>query len=157
MAVKAVPEGYHTATPYLIVDDAARALEFYRKAFGAKERMRMAAPGGKIGHAEITIGDSAIMLADEHPEMGYRSPRAIGGSPVTIHLYVENVDEVFPRALAAGGTVLQPVKDQFYGDRSGTLRDPFGHVWNVATHKEDLSPEEMHRRAQAMMKQHAGA
>ena len=157
MAVKAVPEGYHTATPYLIVDDAARALEFYRKAFGATERMRMAAPGGKIGHAEITIGDSAIMLADEHPEMGYRGPRAIGGSPVSIHLYVENVDEVFPRALAAGGTVLQPVKDQFYGDRSGTLRDPFGHVWNVATHKEDLSPEEMHRRAQAMMKQHAGA
>jgi PhnB protein len=157
MAVKAVPEGYHTATPYLIVDDAARALEFYRKAFGANERMRFAAPGGKIGHAEITIGDSAIMLADEHLEMGYRGPRAIGGSPVSIHLYVENVDEVFPRALAAGGTVLQPVKDQFYGDRSGTLRDPFGHVWNIATHKEDLSPEEMHRRAQAAMKQTAGA
>jgi PhnB protein len=157
MAVKAVPEGYHTATPYLIVDDAARALEYYRKAFGAAERMRFAAPGGKIGHAEFMIGNSAIMLADEHPEMGYRGPRAIGGTPVSIHLYVDNVDEVFPRAIAAGGTVLQPVKDQFYGDRSGTLRDPFGHVWNVATHKEDLSPEEMHRRAQAAMKQHAGA
>jgi PhnB protein len=157
MAAKAVPEGYHTATPYLIVDDAARALEFYRKAFGAAERMRFAAPGGKIGHAEITIGDSAIMLADEHPEMGYRGPRAIGGSPVSIHLYVENVDEVFPRALAAGATALRPVADQFYGDRSGTLRDPFGHVWNVATHKEDLSPEEMHRRAEAAMKQAGGA
>ena len=157
MAVKAVPEGYHTATPYLIVDDAARALEFYRKAFGAKERMRFAAPGGKIGHAEITIGNSAIMLADEHPEMGYRGPQAIGGTPVSIHLYVENVDEVFPRAVAAGATALRPVADQFYGDRSGTLRDPFGHVWHVATHKEDLSPEEMHRRAQAAMKQAAGA
>lgn len=157
MAVQAVPEGYHTATPYLIVDDAARALEFYRKAFGAKERMRFAAPGGKIGHAEITIGDSAIMLADEHPEMGYRGPQAIGGTPVSIHLYVENVDEVFPRAVAAGATALRPVADQFYGDRSGTLRDPFGHVWHVATHKEELSPEEMHRRAQAAMKQAAGA
>jgi PhnB protein len=157
MAVKAVPEGYHTATPYLIVDDAAKALEFYRKAFGATERMRFAAPGGKIGHAEFTIGNSAIMLADEHPEMGYRGARAIGATPVSIHLYVENVDEMFPRAVAAGATVLQPVKDQFYGDRSGTLRDPFGHVWNLATHKEDLSPEEMHRRAQAAMKQHAGA
>jgi PhnB protein len=153
MAVKAVPEGYHTATPYLIVDGAATALEFYRKAFGATERMRFAAPGGKIGHAEITIGNSAIMLADEHPEMGYRGPQAIGGTPVSIHLYVENVDEVFPRAVAAGATALRPVADQFYGDRSGTLRDPFGHVWHVATHKEDLSPEEMHRRAQAAMKQ----
>jgi PhnB protein len=157
MAVKAVPEGYHTATPYLIVDGAAKALDFYRKAFGATERMRFAAPGGKIGHAEITIGNSAIMLADEHPEMGYRGPQAIGGTPVSIHLYVENVDEVFPRALAAGATVLRPVADQFYGDRSGTLRDPFGHVWNVATHKEDLSPEEMHRRAQAAMKQATSA
>jgi PhnB protein len=157
MAVKAVPAGYHTATPYLIVDGAAKALEFYRKAFGATERMRFAAPGGKIGHAEITIGNSAIMLADEHPEMGYRGPQAIGGTPVSIHLYVENVDEVFPRALAAGATALRPVADQFYGDRSGTLRDPFGHVWNVATHKEDLSPEELSRRAQAAMKQHAGA
>jgi PhnB protein len=152
MAVKAVPEGYHTATPYLIVDGAAKALEFYRKAFGATERMRFAAPGGKIGHAEITIGNSAIMLADEHPEMGHRGPQAIGGTPVTIHLYVENVDEVFPRAVAAGATALRPVTDQFYGDRSGTLRDPFGHVWHVATHKEDLSPEEMHRRAEAAMK-----
>jgi PhnB protein len=157
MAVKAVPEGYHTATPYLIVDGAAKALEFYRKAFGATERMRFAAPGGKIGHAEITIGNSAIMLADEHPEMGYRGPQAIGGTPVSIHLYVENVDEVFPRALAAGATALRPVADQFYGDRSGTLRDPFGHVWNVATHKEDLSPEEMHRRAEAAMKQASSA
>jgi PhnB protein len=153
MAVKAVPEGYHAVTPYLIVDGAARALEFYRQAFGAAERMRLAAPGGKIGHAEIAIGGSTIMLADEHPEMGYRGPRAIGGTPVSIHLYVENVDEMFPRAVAAGATVLQPVKDQFYGDRSGTLRDPFGHVWNIATHKEDLSPEEMHRRAEAAMKQ----
>jgi PhnB protein len=153
MAVKAIPEGYHAATPYLVVDGAARALEFYRKAFGARERMRFPAPGGKIGHAEIAIGGSTIMLADEHPEMGYRGPHATGGSPVSIHLYVENVDAVFSRALAAGATALQPVKDQFYGDRSGTLRDPFGHVWSIATHKEDLSPEEMHRRAEAAMKQ----
>src|SRR5262245_55785173 len=142
MSAKSIPEGYHTATPYLIINGAASALEFYKKAFGAKELFRMDSPGGKIGHAEIKIGDSPIMLADEHPDMGYRGPRAIGGTPVSIMLYVDAVDAVFSQAVAAGAKVKQPVKDQFYGDRSGTLEDPFGHIWTVATHKEDLSMEE---------------
>jgi PhnB protein len=153
MAVKPVPDGYHTVTPYLIVSNAARALEFYKHAFGATELMRMSAPNGKVGHAEIRIGDSPIMLADEFPEMGARSPQSLGGSPVSILLYVDNVDALFRQALAAGGKEQRPLKDQFYGDRSGTLVDPFGHVWTLATHKEDLSPEEMHRRAEAAMKQ----
>ena len=146
---KPVPDGYHTATPYLIVNGAAQAIEFYKKVFGATELMRMPQPGGKIGHAEIKIGDSPIMLADEFPEMGYKSPQSLGGSPVSIMIYVEDVDTVFKQAIAAGGKEQRPVKDQFYGDRSGTLEDPFGHVWHVATHTEDVSPDEMERRAKA--------
>jgi PhnB protein len=153
MATRPVPEGYHTATPYLIVKGAAEAIEFYKKAFGARELMRFADPSGKVGHAEIKIGNSPIMLADEHPDMGYRGPKSLGGSPVSILLYVEDVDRLFAQAIAAGGKVDRPVKDQFYGDRSGTLTDPFGHVWSISTHKEDLTPEEMHRRAKASMKE----
>ena len=153
MAVKAVPEGYHTATPYLIVDDAARALEYYRKAFGAVERMRFAAPGGKIGHAEFTIGNSAIMLADEHPDFEAHSPQKYGGTPVSMLIYLPNVDQAFKQAIAAGATEKRPLKDQFYGDRSGTLVDPFGHVWTVATHTEDVSEQEMDRRLKEIMKQ----
>jgi PhnB protein len=152
MPVKPVPEGYHTATPYLIVDDATRALEFYGRAFGAKELMRFPDPSGKIGHAEIELGDSVIMLADEFPDMGFRSAKALGGTPVSLLLYVEDVDARFARALAAGATQLRPVEDQFYGDRTGTLVDPFGHVWTFATHVEDVSPEELQRRAAAHMK-----
>jgi PhnB protein len=158
MAVKPIPEGYHTVTPYLIVRDAAGAIAFYQKAFGARELMRMADPSsGKVGHAEIQIGDSPIMLADEHPDMGYRSPHALGGTPVSIALYVEDVDAVFNRAVAAGAKATRPVKDQFYGDRSGTLTDPYGHVWTIGTHKEDVAPDEMERRFEAARKQQAGA
>jgi PhnB protein len=149
MTVKMIPDGYHSVTPYLIITGAAEAIDYYKKAFGATELMRMPAPGGKIGHAEIMIGDSPIMLADEFPEMGHKSPRTLGGSPVSIMIYVEDVDAVFDQAVAAGGKVQRPVKDQFYGDRSGSLEDPFGHLWHVATHKEDLSAEEMERRAKA--------
>jgi len=147
--VKPIPEGYHTATPYLIVGGAAGAIEFYKKAFGARELVRMTQPDGKIGHAEIKIGDSPIMLADEVPEMNYRSPQSLGGSPVSILLYVEDVDTVFSQAVAAGAKVQRPVQDQFYGDRIGGVEDPFGHVWYIATHKEDVSPEEMKKRAAA--------
>jgi PhnB protein len=152
MATKPVPEGYRTATPYLIVKGAADAIEFYKRAFGATEMLRMADPQGRVGHAEIKIGDSVIMLADEHPAMGYRSPRSLGGSSVSILLYIENVDAVFERAVKAGAKPQRPVMDQFYGDRSGTLEDPFGHMWTVATHVEDVAPEEMKRRAQAAMR-----
>ena len=148
--VRPVPEGYHTATPYLIIKGAAKAIEFYKKAFGATELMRMADPNGRIGHAEIKIGNSPIMLADEVPEMGYRSPQSLGGSPVSILLYVEDVDALFSQAVAAGAKVLRPPEDQFYGDRSGGVTDPFGHVWYIATHKEDVSPEEMRKRAAAL-------
>jgi PhnB protein len=151
MAVKPIPDGYHTVTPYLIVKDAARALDFYKKAFGAKETMRFPGPGGKIGHAEIKIGNSPIMLADEHPQMGASSPQTLGGSPVSLCLYVEDADGLFDRAVSAGAKVVRPLKDQFYGDRSGTVADPFGHVWTIATHKEDVSPEEMQKRMQAVM------
>ena len=147
--VKPIPEGYHTATPYLIVKDAAKAIEFYEKAFGAKEMMRMAQPDGRIGHAEIKIGDSPIMLADEFPEMDARSPQSLGGSPVSILLYVEDVDAMFTQAVAAGATVQRAIADQFYGDRTGGVRDPFGHVWYIATHKENVSPEEIKKRAAA--------
>jgi len=149
MAVKPIPEGYHTATPYLIIRGAADAIEFYKKAFGATELMRMPAPGGTIGHAEIKIGDSPIMLADEFPEMGYKGPQTLGGSPVSLMIYVDDVDTVFDRAVAAGASVKEAVSDKFYGDRIGTLTDPFGHVWHVSTHKEDVSVEEMERRAKA--------
>jgi PhnB protein len=153
MAVRPIPDGYHTATAYLIVNDAARALEFYKRAFNAKEVMRLAGPDGKVMHAEMKVGDSPIMLADEFPEMGARSPQSFGGSPVSILLYVDDVDARFSQAIAAGATVQRAVTDQFYGDRSGTLIDPFGHVWSIATHKEDVSAEEMHRRFEASMKQ----
>jgi PhnB protein len=146
-SVKPVPEGYHTVTPYLIVKGAAKAIEFYKQAFGAKEILRMGQPDGRIGHAEIQIGDSRIMLADEFPEIDARGPESLGGTPVMVHLYVEDVDTVAERALAAGAKELRPVKDQFYGDRSGMFADPFGHKWNIATHKEDLSDEEIRRRA----------
>jgi PhnB protein len=154
--VRAIPEGHHTVTPYLIVGDAAGALAFYKKAFGAEELMRVAAPRGKIGHAELRIGDSVIMLADEYPDMNARGPHAFGGSPVSIHLYVEDVDAVAGQAIAAGATVVRPVQDQFYGDRSGSFTDPFGHSWHVATHKEDLTPEELDKRVKAAMAQHGG-
>jgi PhnB protein len=143
-----IPAGYHTATPYLIISagKAARALQWYKDAFGAVEEFRMPTPDGRVGHAEIKIGDSHIMLADEYPEMGYRGPEALGGSPGLIMLYVENADSVFQQAVASGAKVKQDLKDQFYGDRSGTLTDPFGHHWTIATHVEDVSPEEMQRR-----------
>ena len=146
---KHIPEGYDTATPYLIINGAAQALEFYKKAFGATELMRMPRPDVRIAHAEIKIGDSPIMLADEFPEMGARSPQSLGGSPISMHLYVEDVDAIFAQAVAAGATVQRPVEDQFYGDRTGGLVDPFGHVWYIATHKEDVAPEEMKKRAAA--------
>ena len=156
MSVKPIPDGYPTVTPYLIIKGAARALEFYKQAFGAVELLRLAAPDGKVGHAEIKIGDSPIMLADEFPEMGARGPQPEAGCPVSLHLYVEDVDARFRQALAAGAKETRAVKDQFSGDRSGTLVDPFGHVWTLATHKEDLSPEEISRRAEAVMKKQGG-
>jgi PhnB protein len=152
MAVQPVPAGYHTVTPYLIIDGAAKAIEFYKKAFGATEVLRLADPSGKIAHAEIKIGDSIIMLADEVPLMGYRSPKSYGGSPVGIALYVPDVDALAKQAIAAGAKEVRPVQDQFYGDRSGTFSDPFGHQWTIATHKEDVSMEEVNRRFAAMMK-----
>lgn len=150
--VKPIPEGYHTVTPYMIVKGAARALEFYKKAFNATELFRMEGPGGSIAHAEFQIGNSRIMLGEESPEWGARSPETIGGSPIGLSLYVENVDALFKQAIAAGGKEERPVKDQFYGDRSGTLRDPFGHQWTIGTHTEDVSPEEMMRRMNEEMK-----
>ena len=156
MPVKPVPEGYHTATPYLIIKGAAKAIEFYKKAFGATELFRMAAPEGKIGHAEIKIGDSPIMMADEHPEMKALSPESLGGSPISMLLYVEDVDAMFKQAIAAGATEVRPVADQFYGDRSGIVKDPFGHKWSIATHVEDVPPEEMDKRLSEMMKQQGG-
>jgi PhnB protein len=146
---KPIPKGYHTATPYLIIKGAAKAIEFYKKAFGAAEVMRMTQPDGRVGHAEIKIGDSLIMLADEFPEMGARSPQSLGGSPVSILLYVQDVDALTSQAITAGAKVVRPVKDQFYGDRSGSLEDPFGHQWHIATHVEDVPPEEMKKRAAA--------
>jgi PhnB protein len=148
-AVKPIPEGYHSITPYLIFNGASDAIAFYKKALGAEEIMRMAAPGGRVGHAELQIGDSRIMLADEHPELQALSPKTIGGSPVTLHLYVENVDAAVERAIAAGATLVRPVADQFYGDRTGGIADPFGYRWFIATHKEDLTMDEIRRRAAA--------
>ena len=150
MAVKPIPDGYHTVTPYLYIRGAADAIEFYKKAFGATEIMRMPMPDGKIGHAEIKIGDSPIMLADEQPEMGVLGPQTRGGVTSSIMLYVEDADAMFDQAVLAGAKVSRPLKDQFYGDRSGTLEDPWGHQWTVATHVEDVSMEEMERRMAAM-------
>lgn len=149
---RGVPDGYHTLNSYLAVKGAAAALEFYAKAFGAKELYRLTGPGGQIGHAEMTIGDSKLMLADEFPEYEVYGPQKLGGSPVTLSLYVEDVDALVAQATAAGATVMQPVADQFYGDRTGKLRDPFGHIWHIATRKEDVSPEEMQRRFDEWMK-----
>jgi len=154
--VNPIPEGFQGATPYLCCKGAANALAFYKQAFGAVEVMRLAEPGGRVGHAEIKIGAALLMLSDEYPEMGVRSPQSLGGSPVGIHLYVEDVDTVAAQAVAAGAKLLRPVADQFYGDRSGTLEDPFGHRWFIATHKEDLSPEEVQQRYDRFMKQSAG-
>jgi PhnB protein len=149
MAVRPIPEGFHSVTPYLILQDTAAALDFYKRAFGATELVRMPGPGGKVMHAEMKIGDSILMMADAFPDMGFRDPKALGGTTVSLALYVADVDARFNQAVAAGGKVLYPVKDQFYGDRSGTLTDPFGHVWTISTHKEDLSPEEIGRRMAA--------
>lgn len=149
--VKPIPDGYPQLTPYLCIDGAAEAIDFYGKVFGAKERMRMPAPNGKIGHAELQIGDSVVMLSDEYPEMDIRGPKSIGGTPTTLSLYVDDVDSVVARALEEGAKLLRPVKNEFYGDRSGQIEDPFGHRWSIATHVEDISPEEMQRRAAEVM------
>jgi PhnB protein len=155
--VNYIPEGYHSVTPYLCVSDAARAIEFYKEAFGATEVMRMEAPGGKIGHAEVRIGDSVVMLADEFPELSFSSPQTVGGASAHFMIYDEDVDARVERAVAAGAKLTRPVKDQFYGDRAGGVEDPFGHHWHIATHIEDLSPEEVKRRMDAEMAQSAGA
>jgi PhnB protein len=147
--VKPIPDGHNAVSPYLIVDGAARALEFYKKAFGATEMFRMDGPGGKIGHAEIRIGDTVIMLADVHSEVDAYDPTHYKGTPVSLHLYTEDVDKVAAQAIAAGAKVKRPVQDMFYGDRIGSFEDPFGHVWHVSTHKEDLTVEEIGRRAAA--------
>jgi PhnB protein len=151
MAVKPVPEGYRTVTPYLTLDDAAAAIEYYKKAFNAKEKVRMDAPDGKIGHAEIEIGDSLVMLADAFPQSSSRPPRELGGTTAGVFLYVDDVDAVVKQAVDAGATVTMEVADQFWGDRFGSITDPFGHSWAVSTHVEDVPPEEMAERAKAAM------
>ena len=148
--VSPIPAGYPAVSPYLIVDDAPRALEFYKKAFGAKELMRHAGPDGRIGHAEIKLGDSIVMLADEHLEVDARSPRTVGGTPVSLHVYVRDVDAVARQATSAGAKTVRPLQTQFYGDRNTTLEDPFGHQWHLSTHVEDVSPAELRRRAAQM-------
>jgi PhnB protein len=148
---KPIPDEYPRITPYLTVDDGNAAIEFYTSVLGATERMRMPGPDGRIGHAELELGDSMIMLADENPEMDVRAPKTVGGTPVSLHVYVEDSDDVFNRAIEAGAKSLRPVEDQFYGDRSGQFEDPFGHRWSVGTHVEDVPPDEMARRAEAAM------
>ncbi|MGD9727174.1 MAG: VOC family protein [Nitrospiraceae bacterium] len=154
--VKPIPEGYEGATPYLIVNGASKALDFYKQAFGATERMRMPAPGGKVGHAEIAIGKALIMLADEFPDMNCKGPQSFGGSPVSIMIYVEDVDRFVQRAVDVGAKLVRPVENKFYGDRGASLEDPFGHQWHFATHVEDVPPDEMERRAKAFAKQQKG-
>ncbi len=154
MPVKPIPEGYHAVTPYLTVKRAADAIEFYKKVFGATEKNRMNDPKGGIMHAELRIGDSVVMLSDEHPEMGGKSPESIGGTATSLLIYVENVDDIFRKAITSGARERRPVEDQFYGDRVGTIQDPFGHVWSIATHKEDVKPQEMQKRFEDMMKKH---
>jgi PhnB protein len=146
-----IPSNYPRVSPYLIVDGAAEAISFYETVLGATQRMRMDGPDGRVGHAELDVGDSVIMLADENPDMGARSPRTIGGTPVSIHVYLEDVDAAFDRALQSGAKSLRPLEDRFYGDRSGALEDPFGHHWDLSTHVEDVPPEEMSRRAREAM------
>jgi PhnB protein len=150
--VSPIPQGYHSITPYLVIKGAAQAIEYYKKVFGATEVVRMNGPDGKVGHAELKIGDSLIMLADENPSMGagYTSATSIGASPVSLYLYLPDVDNAIERAAAAGARILRPAKDQFYGDRSGFIQDPFGHLWGIATHVEDVSPEEMKERMKKM-------
>lgn len=150
--VKPIPDGYHTATPYMVIKDAAKAIEFYKKAFGATEILCMKAPDGKVKHAEIKIGNSPIMITDEHPEQQMRGPQALGGSPMHLYLYVEDVDALFNNAVAAGAKVIYPIATHFYGDRSGGLTDPFGHAWFIATHVEDVPPAELKKRAEEAMK-----
>jgi PhnB protein len=157
MTARSVPVGHHTATPYLIVKNAAGAIEFYKKAFGAAELMRLADPNGRIAHAEIQIGDTPVMLTEEVPEWGNYSPHSSAGLAGHIHLYLDNVDEVAERAVAAGAKLLVPVSDQFYGDRSGRVADPFGYIWIIATHKEDVALDEMHRRFNALLANQRGA
>jgi PhnB protein len=151
MATKPIPEGYHTLTSYLAVDDAAKAIEYYKKAFGAKERVRMAAPDGTIGHAELEIGDSMLMLADPFPQSSTRPPKELSGASASVFMYVEDVDAVVKQAVDAGASITMEVADQFWGDRFGTITDPFGHVWSIATHVEDVPPEEIAERAKAAM------
>jgi PhnB protein len=153
MATKPIPEGYHTVSPYLAVEDAARAIEYYTRAFGAKEAVRMDAPGGKIGHAELEIGDSRIMLSDPFPQASTKPPKELGGTSGSVFLYVEDVDATVKQAVDAGASVTMEVADQFWGDRFGTITDPFGHVWSIATHVEDVPPEEMAERAKNAMAQ----
>jgi PhnB protein len=151
MATKPIPEGYHTLTPYLAVDDAAEAIEYYKKAFGAKERMRMETPDGKIGHAELEIGDSMVMLSDPFPHATTRPPKELGGTSGSVFMYVEDVDAVVKQAVDTGATITMDVADQFWGDRFGSIQDPFGHSWSIATHVEDVPPEEMAERAKQAM------
>jgi PhnB protein len=150
-ATSHIPKGYHSVIPYLSVKGGAAAIDFYKNAFGATEVMRMPMPDGRIAHAELKIGDAHVMLADEFPEMNFRSPRSIGGTPVNIMIYVENTDQTTKRAVDGGAKVLKPVQDQFYGDRSGTIEDPFGHTWTISTHIEDVPADELERRSAAMM------
>jgi PhnB protein len=157
MAIQPIPEGYSTISPYLAVDDAAEAIEYYKKAFGAEETERMEAPGGKIGHAELKIGDSHVMLSDPFPQASTTPPKELGGTSASIFMYVEDVDAVVQKAVDAGATVTMEVEDQFWGDRFGSITDPFGHNWSIATHVEDLTPEEIEERGKAAMAAMAGA
>jgi PhnB protein len=150
--VKPIPDGYSVVTPYLIIKGAAAAVDYYKKAFGAVETVRMSQPDGRVGHAEVKIGDAVVMLADEFPEMNIVSPVTLGNTPVGLLLYVEDADATFAKTVALGAQVEKPMADQFYGDRTGTIKDPFGHKWTIATHKEDVTPEEMKRRMAAMSK-----